>query len=148
MADIIKALKESSNPFIQAALRDGEKWMKLKHCKADLELFLTHNIVHIMFKKKDDPKFTHIICTSNNRLIKTYSAVKSADYKKALVSKFDGIKTNDSTSVLTYDLIAGKLKTVLLKSWQIVEFVTISEDNVAMIDSVIRNCLHRKQPVK
>ena len=150
MADIIKAFSESSDPVVQAAIRDSKKWMKLKKCKTDLELLLTYNIAHLAFKKTDDVKYTHIICTSNTRLINVYSAKKSADYTKALASKFDGIKTNDSNSIMTYDLIEGKLKTIPLKSWHIVwpDCISISTSNVAILDNIIRNCLHRKQPVK
>lgn len=60
------------------------------------------------------------------------------------MSKFDGIKTKDKSSVLTYNLIEGKYNTVDLSMWELIAFITMSEDNVELLDKVANEMLKRK----
>lgn len=50
---------------------------------------------------------------------------------------FDGIRTNDTTSILTYDLSSRTYKTVSLKAWEIMNFISITPDNIELLDNLI-----------
>lgn len=143
MPGVIDKMKSSKNKLLEAEAKGLDKWKKLKHTKADLELFLTYNIAEIQYKPKDANGFVKIVCTSNNRFIKTYSALKKKDKEKYQHSPFNGIKTRDTTSVMTYDLEEGTLKTVSLRAWEILNFITITEENVLVLDQLVRDCLKR-----
>ena len=39
---------------------------------------------------------------------------------------FDGIRTHDTTSVMTFDIIGNTFKTVSLKAWEILNFISIT----------------------
>ena len=68
---------------------------------------------------------------------------KKKDKEKYQHSPFNGIKTRDTTSVMTYDLEEGTLKTVSLRAWEILNFITITEENVLVLDQLVRDCLKR-----
>lgn len=144
MLDLIEKMASSGNKVLEAASNDLAKWSNLKHNKQDLELFLQFNLVHLKFKAKGRNEIKEIVCTSNNRFIKVFSALKESQKKKALTSKFDGIKTKDLTSILTYNLLDGKYNTVYLDQWEIVSFITMSEENVELLDAVANEMLKRK----
>lgn len=144
MDSIISVLKKSDHPLLIAAVRDGAKWMKLRHAKQDLELFLAHNIARIRFKTKSDGKYSEVVCTGNNRLMKVLMAVRNTDKVDLVKTPFVGIKTNDSASVTAYDIESNHLKTISLKSWEILEFVTITEENVLILDAIIRASISKR----
>ena len=50
---------------------------------------------------------------------------------------FDGIRTNDTTSIMTYDLQSRTYKTVSLKAWEILNFISITPANVELLDSLV-----------
>ena len=116
--DIIKLLRESDNKLAKAEAFDLATWSKLKHCKEDLELFLNYNIAQIRFKTKDGEE-SEIICTSNTTLIQIISAKYEKDKKKIVKLKSKGMKTPKMGSVMSWDLIDNKPKTISLKSWAI-----------------------------
>ena len=143
MVDLVEKMAASGNKVLEAAANNMQKWSKLKHDKESLELFLQFNLVHLKFRPKGHATFKEIVCTSNNRFIKVFSALKESQKKAALSTKFDGIKTKDKTSVLTYNLLEGKYNTVDLNMWEIVSFITMSEDNVILLDQVANEMLKR-----
>jgi len=140
--DVIKRMRESGNKLLETEARDIQMWSKLRHNKEDLELFLNNNIAEIKFKTKDG-KDTSIICTSNTTLVSVMSTKKKADKKKSVKLKSSGIKTHDSTSVNTWDLIDNKMKTMSLMSWQIMNFITITPENILILDEVLTEILKK-----
>lgn len=144
MVDLVEKMASSGNMVIEAAANDIGKWANLKHDKDGLELFLQYNLVHLKFRPKGYATFKEIVCTSNTRFIKVFSSLKESQKKSALRAKFDGIKTKDKGSVLTYNLVEGKYNTVDLNTWEIVAFISMSEDNVEILDKVANEMLKRK----
>ena len=144
MLDLVEKMANSGNKVLEAAANNLSKWSKLKHNKQDLELFLQYNLVHMRFRPRGHAVLKDIVCTSNTRFIAVFSALKEAKKKEALKSKFDGIKTKDPTSVLTYNLAEGKYNTVDLTMWKLVSFITMSEDNIEMLDKVANEMLKRR----
>ena len=120
------------------------KWSKLKHSKIDLEFFLKNNIVHLRFRPKNAVVMKEIVCTSNTRFIAVFSALKDSLKKRALATRVDGISTKDSSSTMTFNLIDNKYNTIDLSMWEIVAFLTISEDNIEILDKVANELLKKK----
>ena len=143
MLDLVEKMASSGNKVLESAANDFSKWKKLKHNKQDLELFLQFNLVHLRFRPKGKSTFKDIVCTSNTRFIKVFSMLRESQKKRALSTKFDGIKTKDKDSVLTYNLLEGKYNTVDLGWWELVAFITMSEDNIEVLDKVANEMLKR-----
>lgn len=143
----IELLKESGNKFLEKQSEYAEMWSKLKHTKADLELFLKHNIAELRFKPKGSSSETKtIVCSSNVRLIALFHAVKKSDREEILKKvPFGGIKTKEKNKVLTFNLVDDTYNTVSLKSWELGNFVTLTEDNVELLDLVVKDVLKRKR---
>ena len=144
MLDLVEKMANSGNKVLEAAANDFSKWSKLKHSKQDLELFLQYNLAHMRFRPKGHATFKEIVCTSNTRFIEVFSKLKASQKKIALRSKYDGIRTNDATSVLTYNLIEGKYNIVDLSQWELIAFITMSEDNIELLDKVANEMLKRQ----
>lgn len=136
MSDIIKTLRESDSLLLKAEAEDIAKWSKLRHTKSDLELFLQFNIAEIEFRTLDG-KDDSIICTSNIPLMKVLETKKPEDKKKIKDIKNNGITTKDIKSVLTWDLIDNKYKTISLNAWQITNFISITPKNILILDELI-----------
>lgn len=143
MKSLVEMMAKSGNSVVEAASKDVASWSKLKHSKKDLEFFLKHNIAHLKFKPKNAAVFKEIVCTSNTRFIKVFSALKESQKKNALKTPFDGISTDDPASVLTFNLIENKYNTVSLGQWEILFFLTIKEDNIEELDKVANELLNR-----
>ena len=142
--DLIKLMRKSGNEMLETEARDLAQWSKLKHNKSDLELFLNFNIAEIQFKTKDN-KDSSIIGTANTTLVKVFSAIKDEDKQKASKLKSSGMRTKDSTSVHIWDLVENKMKTMLLNSWSIKNFISITEENILLLDKVLRELLKKKK---
>lgn len=84
-----------------------------------------------------------IVCTSDTQFINVFSKLKSSDKVKALRSKNSGIRTKDQQSILTYNLLENKYNTIMLDLWEIVTFLTISPDNIEVLDQVANDMLKR-----
>ena len=144
MINLIDKLKSSGKEILEAQSNGIELWKNLKHNKHDLELFLQFNISELRFKPKDAKEFKTIVCTSNTRLISVFQALKEIDKKKAFRSTpFDGIKTRDSTSILTFNLVDNKYNTISLRAWKLGSFVTITPKNVELLDTLLADLLKR-----
>lgn len=146
----IEILKESGNKFLEKQGEYAEMWSKLKHNKSDLELFLKYNVTELKFKPKSiSSESKTIVCSSNTRLIALLHASKKSDREKVLKTvPFSGIKTKDKNEVLTFNLVDDTYNTVSLKSWELGNFVTLTEDNVELLDIVIKDILKRKYSSK
>lgn len=46
--------------------------------------------------------------------------------------------------MLTYNLVEGKYNTVDLSQWELIAFITMSEDNVEILDKVANEMLKRQ----
>ena len=140
MSDIFKTLSESNADLLKAEAVDLAKWSKLKHTKGDFETFLQFNLAEIEFKKLDGED-TSIICTSNTALIEIFNTKKPEDKKKLVNFKSQGIRTKDLKLVMTWDLVENKFKTIPLNSWQIANFISITPENVLILDELINKLL-------
>ena len=138
--DIISTLRSSNAELLKAEAADLAKWSKLRHVKDDFELFLNFNIAEVEFKAADG-KDCKIICTSNTTLVELFSLAKDNERAKIAKKQSAGIKTRDKTSVDTWDLVENKRKTVKLKSWQIVNFISITPENILILDELVRKLL-------
>lgn len=77
--------------------------------------------------------------------MKVFSAIKDEDKQKASKLKSSGMRTKDSTSVHIWDLVENKMKTMLLNSWSIKNFISITEENILLLDKVLRELLKKKK---
>lgn len=136
MSDILKTLRESNNLLLKAEGADIAKWSKLRHTKSDFELFLQFNIAEVEFRTLDG-KDDSIICTSNIPLIKILGTKKQEDKKKLINMNNSGIASKDRRSVLTWDLVDNKYKTISLNAWQIQNFISIDPKNILILDELI-----------
>ena len=144
MASLIDKLKASGKEVLEAESAGIEMWRGLKHNKRDLELFLQFNIAELRFKPKDARDFKTVVCTSNTRLIAVFQALKEIDKKKALKSTpFSGIKSKNSNSILTFNLVDNKYNTILLNAWELGSFLTITEKNLPILDALLCDLLKR-----
>ena len=143
MEDLVDKLLESGNKVLEAAGKQLPKWKGLKHNKQDLELFLQFNIAHMRFRPKNGVVMQEIVCTSNTTFIEVFSKLKESDKKKALKSKNSGIRTNDPKSILTFNLLENKYNTIVLDVWEIVNFLTITPDNIELLDKFVSDFLKR-----
>lgn len=144
--DIIQQLAKSGNKLLEAAANDMSQWQQLKHNKQDLELFLQFNLVNLRFKPKNKHSMQEIICTSNTKFIEVFSKLKKSEKQKALKLKNAGIRTNEPNSVLTYNIVTNRYNTIDLTAWEIVNFISMTEDNIEILDDVLNNIM-RKQIV-
>ena len=135
-------LSTSGNKLLETEAEDLAMWQKLKHNKEDLELFLNHNVAEIKFLKSDGSE-SEVFGTSNVALIKVFSAKKDKDKIKAKYLNSSGMRSKKSNSVEIWDLIENKQKTMILKSWQIENFITISEKNILILDQVLHDILKK-----
>jgi hypothetical protein len=139
--DIIQKLAKSGNKVLEAAANDMSKWSQLKHNKQDLELFLQFNLVNLRFKPKNKHSMQEIVCTSNTRFIEVFSKLKKSEKKKAISTRIDGIRTKDPYSILTYNVLEGKYNTIDLTAWEIVGFISMTEENIEILDNVLNDML-------
>lgn len=135
-------MRHSNNKLLQAEAADIARWGKFKHCKKCFEAFLNYNVAEIAFKTKDNEN-RRIICTSNTTLVKVMKLTRKKDKIKASKLTSNGIHTKDSLSVDSWDLIDDKQKTIMLKSWQIINFITIREENLLLLDEVLHDILKK-----
>lgn len=142
--DIIQQLAKSGNKLLEAAANDMSQWQQLKHNKQDLELFLQFNLVNLRFKPKNKHSMQEIVCTSNTRFIEVFSKLKKSEKQKALKLKNDGIRTKDPNSILTYNIITNKYNTIDLSMWEIVNFISMTEDNIEILDDVLNNIMKKQ----
>ena len=141
--DLVEKMASSGNKVLEAAANDWSKWSKLTHSKKDLEFFLKNNIVHLKFMPKHATTFKEIVCTSNTRFIAVFSALKDSMKKRALKSREDGISTKEPLSTMTFNLVENKYNTIDLSRWEIVAFLTITEDNIELLDKVANELLKK-----
>ena len=97
MADLIAQMRAGSK-ILQTEAEDIQKWSKLKHNKADLELFLAFNIAELKFKTVDGADASGIF-TGNMPLVEVMQAAKAADKKKIAKKKAAAIRTKDPFSI-------------------------------------------------
>jgi len=133
MNTIISKMRNSDDALLESEAKDIEIWKNLDHNKTGLECFLNFNIAELSFKTMHG-KNANIICTSNTTLIKVMSLQKDKDKKEVSSLKSDGIHTNDTTTIDTWDLVDNHIKTVSLKSWKIMNFISIRPDNILLLD--------------
>ena len=143
MEDLVEKLLESGNKVLEAAGKQLPKWKKLKHNKQDLELFLQFNIAHLRYRPKNGIVMQDIVCTSNTQFIEVFLKLKESEKKKALKAKNSGIRTKDPKSILTFNLLENKYNTIMLDFWEIVNFLTVTPDNIEILDRVVNDMLKR-----
>ena len=142
--DLINEMLKSKNKLIASAANDMSLFNGLKHNKNGLETFLMHTIAYLRYKPLNKHDLVDVICTSNTRFIKVFSALKDSQKKKLLASKDGGLKSKDDGSVLSYDLVKSKYCTISLVRWEIVSFIAITEENIEILDKMANELLKRK----
>lgn len=138
MSDFIQIMRESNSELLKAQTNDISTWSKLKHNKEDLELFLQFNIAYIQFQTNKG-ETTSTLCTSNTALIKILQLTeKESDQKKKLV-KFKGpvIKSKQKNEVLSWDIRQKDFRSINLKSWYILNFISITPKNILILDEIV-----------
>lgn len=138
MSDFIQIMRESNSELLKAQSNDISTWSKLKHNKEDLELFLQFNIAYIQFQTNKG-EITSTLCTSNTALIKMLQLTeKEKDQKKKLV-KFKGpvIKSKEKNEVLSWDIRQKDFRSINLKSWYILNFISITPKNILILDEIV-----------
>lgn len=140
MADLLQQLCESDDELLKAQAEDASKWQNLKHNKVDLETLLQFSIVRITFKTKEGKKSEGTF-TSSTPFIKALQAKKLEEKKKAAELKSDGIHTKDPFSVDSWCIEERKLKTISLKSWQILGILNITPSRILLIDKCLKKVL-------
>lgn len=86
---------------------------------------------------------TSVVCTSNTTLIKIMSLKRKKDKIEALRLKSQGLKSRESASTTTWDIINNKMITMMLSSWQIMNFISITEENILILDEMMNDILKR-----
>ena len=141
--NFIQRLRESDSTLLKSEATDLEKWSKLRHTKADLELFLTYNIAEIKFLKKDG-SFKNIICTSNIALINSYNVAKTKEKKKIIEEGlYRGLRSGKDHLILTYDFLLPGFKSINLDDWTIINFLSITKDNILLLNSILWDLIRR-----
>lgn len=113
---------------------DISTWQKLRHTKKDLELFLEFNVAELEFKSLDG-KDCKTLCTGSLALIDVLKACKP-QLKEAAATKHrnGGMRSPNNSCVHVWDIVEMKPKSIPLESWQIAQFITLSESNLLMLD--------------
>ena len=140
MEDIIDKMRHSRVELLKTEAQDIAIWSKLSHSKKDLELFLNFNLAEISYKTKSGVE-KRIICTSNGPLIKIFSTLTKEKKRKYVKLVSPGFRCKEHDLVKTWDLEDNKLKSVFLKEWQIMNFISIHEHNVLILDEVLHKLL-------
>ena len=140
----VKAAKlpEPALSLLEADLRTKEKFRKFRRVKEDLETLLAHAICVLEFTPKGG-KPKRMLCCSNVRFINSYKAAKRKDVEKALASPWKGLKTKDKMSTMTYDLVDGKVKTVMLfpNSWYVVNAWEFTPESLKALIPIVKEAL-------
>lgn len=144
---LISVLKHSDNLLLESEGENVSVWGNLKHNKQDLELFLTYNLAELQYATKNK-KLKTIVCSSNETLIHVLTKKINTNPKndkpvEVKVSKKNKFKTHDKMSVLTWDLMDMKFKTVDLSNWYVSNFIPITDDNIILLDKVIKEILKK-----
>jgi hypothetical protein len=104
--------------------------------KSALETYLGTHISEITYKTGNSPKPRHIICTSNQRLINVFKAIKANDKRKlAGTDPAISIRTRDSLSVTTFNLVECHTEVIPLNS------ISVSPLSIPMLDLSVDNLL-------
>lgn len=75
-----------------------------------------------------------------------FSKLKESEKKKAFKAENRGIRTKEPGSILTFNLLENKYNTIMLDFWEIVNFLTITPDNIEILDKVVNDML--KKPIE
>ena len=146
-SNLIDRIKLSKNPLLISEMESLEKWenvLKLKN-KHNLELFLQFNIAELRFKPKNSAKYANIVCTSNTQFIEIFKPLKESRKLDAQRSTpFSGIYTKNPFSIMTYNLLSNRYNTIMLKAWDVLNFITISPQNILVLDKIVNDILGRK----
>ena len=140
MKDLIDKMRHSRVELLKTEAQDIAIWSKLSHSKKDLELFLNFNLAESSYKTKSGVE-KRIICTSNGPLIKIFSTLTKEKKRKYVKLVSPGFRCKEHDVVKTWDLENNKLKSVFLKEWQIMNFISIHEHNVLILDEVLHKLL-------
>ena len=137
--DLMNKLMDSSNQVLKAQSHDAA-WIKLRHNRDDLEVFLRHNITHLKFKTADGKTDKTIVACSNPALVRLFQA-KSGKPVANRISQRPRSTRSKRDNVLTYDFATDNWCTIPMVDWTIYEFVTVKDENVPIINDILRRIL-------
>ena len=135
-------LKQPGYALLEADLKTKEKFKDFKRVKADLETLLACAVCVLEFTP-NGKKPERIICCSNVRFVNSFKAKKKTDFAKALRSPYMGMRTKNPSTTRTYDLVAGKPKTIPLppNTWWVVDAWMFSDETLPALVPLLRECL-------
>lgn len=137
MASFIEELKKIDNKLAVNEAVGIQTFKNLNHDKSGLDFFLKHAVAEILTSTKKK-----LICTSNEELVKKFSAIKEegATLQRVIRSPFE---TSARHNALTWDLIKNKYASISGNSWQILNFIVIDESNVEILHKAINDLLKK-----
>ena len=136
------ALKEPSYKLLEAELMTKNVFKGFKRTKPDLETLLACAICVLEFvPRSGEPK--RMLCCSNIRFVNVFKSVKKKEVEKALKSPYVGMRTKDPLTVMTYDLVDGKPKTVSIKpnTWYVPHAWMFSDKTLPALVPLVRECI-------
>ena len=107
-------------------------------------MLLNGNIAKIQFVTKDKKKVIRTF-TSNMVFVRLLSEAKEKN-RKILANNIynsQGIITKDPFSVDSWDIEENSRKTILLKSWKILECIRILPERALILTEIYRNALKK-----
>ena len=136
-------LKKPGYALLEAELKTKNVFKGFKRTKSDLETLLTCAICVLEFTPKGK-RAKRMLCCSNVRFVNVFKSAKKKDAKKALTSPYTGMKTKDPMTVMTYDLVEGKIKTIpiLPNTWYVPHAWMFSVETVPAIAPLVKECLN------
>jgi len=135
-------MRESNVKLLEAEAKDLAAWSKTKYTKKDIEFFLSFNLAEVKFKTLKGEEKT-IFCTSNLAFIKIIAEAKKENKKKIASSSSHsaGIRTRSPFYVDTWDLVENKRKTIALRSFTVINFISITPENILILDELARSII-------
>lgn len=135
-------LKDPSYALLEASLKTKEKFKDFRRTKPDLETLLACAVCALEFTP-DGRKPEVILCCSNVRFVNMFRARKKTEAAKAVKSPYAGIRSQQPMRTRTYDLVAGKFRTVSLKpgTWYVADAWMFTDEVLPALVPLLRECL-------
>lgn len=132
----IKQLSKNKNYSTTA--EDIERWKNLPHTLIGLDLFLKNNLAEIEITSNKKTTATYI-CTSNLGVLDKLSNINVISF-----AKMSERSLNEKTpKLLTYNFLSHQPLGIVSNKWEIKSFVTIREENIEILNEIIKNTVFK-----
>lgn len=126
--------ENEKDKLLSAQLRDVEVWKKrARHTRDWLFKFLNYNVAEISYVPPGGSNKVRVVCTLSKPLIKSFVQDEKPAYEKE-----NGAKSEEPLTV--YDLERRAYRTINLKNWRVLRFVTMITENAELLDGIVRSC--------